>query len=174
MVMPQAPAATSRIEASISRGLVEDLVLNGDRGEDADDVAVDAAGQKDQALLQCLDTHRIGEIRIWLVGSRDLEFDGVHEAEAADVHDVRNIGASAFEALLQTVAELVGAVAELLFFDDVEYGMGGSDGQRVAGIGAARPPGPGASISSARPVTADSGKPPARLFAIVVRSGTTS
>ena len=37
-----------------------------------------------------------------------------------------------------------------------------------------RPPGTGASIRSARPVTAASGKPPARPLAMVIRSGLTS
>ena len=102
--------------------------------------------------------------------------DGQHNEPAADIADPRVVGLERPEARQHRLTDGGGlALDEAVGPDRRQRGQGGGAGDRVAAecAAAARSLACGASISSARPVTAASGMPPAMPFAVAMMSGTT-
>ena len=69
--------------------------------------------------------------------------------------------------------DLAGPAGQVVGAHLLDRAQRGGAGDRVAAVGAAEAADVHASISSARPVTAASGSPPAMPLAVVTRSGTT-
>lgn len=86
-------------------------------------------------LLQCGQAHGIGVLGIGLGSAGLVELHGDHQAQAADIDDLRNLGTQAFQACPQLVTQFLGTLGQLLFFHHVQHGIAGSRGQRVAGEG---------------------------------------
>ena len=130
-----------------------------------DDVPVEAAGEQDEALLA-----RRGEYGAGAVGALLGELEREHRAEPADVGA---LGRDPLEPRAHGLADLAGPRQEA---------RGAASSVALAAAQAAglppkvppSPPGAGASISSARPVTEASGSPPPSDLPATSRSGSTS
>ncbi len=71
------------------------------------------------------------------------QFDGAHAAESADVADDGPAPLPIAGALLEVLAQLLGALAEFLLLDGVDHGETGGAGDGIAGEGAAQAAGAG-------------------------------
>ena len=76
-------------------------VRDRDRGEEANDVPIDPAGKQDEAAFLGLRPDSAREVCVGGVGAGVGEFDGDHEAGAADVGNLWRGGADGFQLLFQ-------------------------------------------------------------------------
>ncbi len=112
------------------------------RRRDADHVAVQSALADQQAVLARGFHHLRGLRGGGRLGLAVLhQFDGLHEAHAADVADDLVLVLQFFEAAAQVAAGLGAVVHQLLFFDVIDHGFGGGGGHGIAAEGgdASRP-----------------------------------
>ena len=118
-------------------GLVEQGVGDGERREEAEDVAPGAAGEGDDAGLVAVrrDGGRAGGVR--LLGARRAQLDGLHRAAAADVGDDGVLGGELLEAAADQGADLQGAGVEGVLLHLRDRAEGGGAGDRVAAVRAA-------------------------------------
>ena len=167
-------ASTSASSSSVEPA-VEILVGRDERDEDADDVAVQAAREKDQAALARGRRRRASRASAPAPSSRGRdELEREHRAEPAHLADRRPRARRSPRAAPQPRAELRPRAPEVRGRDLVEHGeplprtrAGCRRTCRRDRRGAA------ASITSARPVTAASGRPPPSDFPETSRSGST-
>lgn len=145
---------------------------DGERVEEANNVAVNAAAQEQQPFVQRALLNLTGKFRRRLSGLRIAKFHRHHRALPTDIGDIRTTILRFIQHLDQMMPEMRRAGAEIVLVNHIQHRMGRRNRQRVTRVFRC-PPGAGASITSARPETAESGIPPARLFAMVIRSGFT-
>ena len=129
--------------------------------EDADAVAVDAAGDEQEAAARAPpSTTALGELGLGLLRGRvGDELDRQHRAEAAHVADRGPALLPGEHARADRLAEPRRALDEALLVDHVEHGERRRLRDRVADVGAADAARTGASMISARPSTPESGRP---------------
>src|ERR1043166_7359285 len=136
------------------------LVGDYEGNEYAHNVVIGTGGDSDQAVFIAVlrDSLRFVAGRF---ASDEIfhQFDGAHATEAANFADDLELFLPLITACFEFFAELCGAHAQARGFPP-----------NVP----PRPPTAAASITSARPVTAASGKPPPSDFAEVMRSGSTA
>ena len=63
------------------------------------------------------------------------QFEGLHEAHAADVADERVLFLELFELGAEVIADGVSVFEEVVFFDELDGGAGGDAGYRVTAEG---------------------------------------
>ena len=115
----------------------------------------------------------LGQLGVGLGGARPDELDGDHRAAAADVADAVVVGLQAVQPVLHQPLDLPGPLDQAVGLDGLDGGERGGTGERVAAVGAAQAAGVRGVHDRRRPVTADSGRPPAMPLAVTIRSGTT-
>ena len=121
--------------------LLDDGVGGGQRHHDAQRVAVHAAAQQDQAALQRMGDHRLGEGRVFFRGVEILhELDRQHRAQPADVP--HPVGRGACADLGKSGAEVRahggGAGQQAFAVDGLDRCKRRGTGHGVAAIGAAQ------------------------------------
>src|SRR5690625_3551194 len=124
------------------QSMVDLLVVDDQRRDHPDDVAVRAAGQQQQAVLgSCLLRTRGGGAVGGAVGGDELA--GQHQAAAAHVADLGVDGTDLLQALAQPLAPRDDVGDQVLLLDHVEGGECSGASDRVAAVGAALRTGPG-------------------------------
>src|SRR5262249_25389614 len=126
--------------AGVDKRLLQDLetpgeivVVDDQRDEDADHVAVRAAREEDQASLSGVRGRLLGELRGRLLAlAVGDELEGEHRAEAAHLADLVDAARDLVQPRAQVVAELLGVRAELVLGDLVEHRYGRRAGNRVS------------------------------------------
>src|SRR4029077_3401234 len=100
----------------------EIVVVDDQRDEDADHVAVGAAREEDQPSLPGAPSRLLGELRSWLLAlAVGHELEGEHRADAAHLAPGLDGRRDLVQARAQVVCELLGAPAEVVVCDLVEH-----------------------------------------------------
>src|SRR5262245_24813115 len=134
-------AALVRVDKCLLQDLepaVEILLLDDERDEDPDHVALEATGEQDQAELvrsrgDALRTLAVGPLRFGVLD----ELECKHRAEAAHLADAVHAARDRVELGADALAELPGLGEEGVVTDAIEHGRRGCAGQRIATEGSA-------------------------------------
>ena len=105
-------------------------------------------------------------------GAWDGELERHHRAMPANIPDLRMPHGELGEPVTEGGFDAVRVGEQGAVLEGIEHGVRGGDGYRVPPKVLPSPPGPAASMMSARPVTPDSGRPAAICFAVRTMSGT--
>src|SRR3974390_1645243 len=117
-------------------GLVELRVSNYKRHQPADHVTERSGGERNDAVFVAIASDRVRLVRGRLERAGLDQFDGAHAAEPAHIADDGPGLLPVAGALLEVVAELLGAVAKIVFLDRVDDSDTSGTRNRVAGEGA--------------------------------------
>src|SRR5699024_9808952 len=118
--------------------LIKELITDGEREEEANDVAVGAAVQQDQAIVAAIFLYLADKGGIRFLGFRVAELDRHHGAQAADLDHVGALGLQGLKVLLQALTQDIAPFKQIFVLDNIDDSQGRGYRQGVTGIGAAQ------------------------------------
>ncbi|ABU79459.1 hypothetical protein ESA_04279 [Cronobacter sakazakii ATCC BAA-894] len=131
------PLAPQRAGEDLQR-FAELRIRNGQRIKETDNVAVNATAQQQQPLFTGARQHLLRKLRRRLAGLRIVKLYRHHRALPANFGNRRAVRPRLVEHLLQMLAQLVRALAEIFLLNHIQHRVRCRDRQRVTGVGAAK------------------------------------